>query len=300
MILHEYPVGIRLKFFYKLRSFLDNIPGSQNIDSYASCKSLASNSSSLNEVIFHVLIQFNITMIMIVLLLFQQNVDENTVYKIMYQTDEGKKFMKNFPTDKALNSKAKVEISGIICGHLLNDGVKIGRKGARLLAESIASIFKKEDASIYFDGKAGILYSKANYLANKLKDKIIIEEPATKKIKVDFTSDLAYTTEEINSDDFIRCNPLASLNELMYHWNMAYRKRSHDIKNLKDCRIKDIIDIYKSYGRSDGYFLVCIFETRIYLFKINHNNFHNLKFSRLMRILSLLIRMLYLKISGHN
>ena len=50
MLLREYPIGIRIKFYFKLRTFLESIQGNQyNIGSFPSSKSLSSNVSSLND-----------------------------------------------------------------------------------------------------------------------------------------------------------------------------------------------------------------------------------------------------------
>ncbi|KAL7027230.1 hypothetical protein ACKWTF_005371 [Chironomus riparius] len=235
MLLREYPIGIRIKFYFKLRTFLESIQGNQyNIGSFPSSKSLSSNVSSLNDKLV---------------------LDDRSVFNILNETDEGKRFIRKHPFNKALNVKAKAELSGIICGVVLNEGLKIGRKEAKLLSESICAIYEKEDPKSYFDGKIGVLYSKAVYLGNKLKDKIV-DEPAKKKQRLLSVTEMEFSVEEVNSDDFVRSNPHSTLNELMFHWDLGFRKRSHFMKSHNDCNLKDIINVYKSYSRSDGYFLV--------------------------------------------
>ncbi|KAL7027232.1 hypothetical protein ACKWTF_005371 [Chironomus riparius] len=249
MLLREYPIGIRIKFYFKLRTFLESIQGNQyNIGSFPSSKSLSSNVSSLNDKLV---------------------LDDRSVFNILNETDEGKRFIRKHPFNKALNVKAKAELSGIICGVVLNEGLKIGRKEAKLLSESICAIYEKEDPKSYFDGKIGVLYSKAVYLGNKLKDKIV-DEPAKKKQRLLSVTEMEFSVEEVNSDDFVRSNPHSTLNELMFHWDLGFRKRSHFMKSHNDCNLKDIINVYKSYSRSDGYFLVCNFRKCL-----NHLNLFN-------------------------
>jgi len=76
-------------------------------------------------------------------------------------TDEGRKFLLKYSTGDALSIEAKRELSGLLCGYILNQQKKLGANEISILANSIPSVYTKEIADVFFDGKKGILYSRA-------------------------------------------------------------------------------------------------------------------------------------------
>lgn len=179
------------------------------------------------------------------------------------ETNEGKKFLQNNPADEILSTEAKRELCRSLCGYILNQQKKIGTKEASILAHSIPQFYEKELAEVYFDGRKGILYSKATNMINSWRGKGIYEEPSRKKQKVD-SSDvkkgtLMLKTEEVNSDIFIRSNPFISGDDFDRHWNISRNVRINFIRSSENCPITEILSKYKTYLRSDGYLYVSAF-----------------------------------------
>lgn len=171
-------------------------------------------------------------------------------------SSEGQKFMDEHPVDKVLDEKNKRELVNLVCGTLLSQGAKIGKSGAQTLANSIPKIYTKEKADVYFNGLNGLLYNKAVNLSYKFRDKGVTEPPPKKKQKHEAkTKQLEFSANECSSDDYVRSNSFENFDMLQSHWNNSTKKRIFNI-HQKIGRICDIIDTYKVYSRSDGYYFV--------------------------------------------
>lgn len=182
----------------------------------------------------------------------------------MENTPEGNNFLKTHPVDdNPLSIESKKELCKILCGNLLSQQMKLGVKEILILADSIASYYKKEDPKVFFDGKKGILYHTANNMATTLRKKGMISGPINKKRKIESSQlqnrpSVVFRSEEINSDVYVRSNPFVTGDEFDRHWENSTKYRLNTISSLENANIGDIISKYKTYGRFDGYYYVCL------------------------------------------
>jgi hypothetical protein len=134
-----------------------------------------------------------------------------------------------------------------------------------MLANAIPQYYTKEIASVYFDGKKGVLYSKATNMINKWRGKGMYDEPSRKKQKVELRKTanvkgtLSLKNEELNSDIFVRSNPFTSGDDFDRHWNNSKNVRFNLINNSDNSSITDILSKYKTYSRPDGFYYVSFF-----------------------------------------
>lgn len=174
----------------------------------------------------------------------------------MYGTDEGKKFLLNHPVDKALLENDQRELCKIVCGSLLNDNITLGRKEISIIAKSIPTTYLREKSECYFDGTKGFLYYKSINMKTKFKDHGLIDFPPTKKKKIsEVEESLTFSKEECTSDDFVKTHPYDSSEGFQFHWKQSTKKRLAELK-LETRSNSIIIDKYKSYSRSDGFYFV--------------------------------------------
>lgn len=127
------------------------------------------------------------------------------------------------------------------------------------MSESIPKIYPGEDSGVYYDGcSKGILYSIAINMSNKMMKQ---DGPASKKLKtVQNTTAETFSSSECISDTYVRNNPYETSDIMQAHWKNSSKKRGHELKNLKeDSSIQDIVNLYRTFGRSDGYYYVSIY-----------------------------------------
>lgn len=191
----------------------------------------------------------------------------------MNNTSEGKRFGMAHPQNEILSMNDKRDLCKILCAHLLLDGMFIGTKEAKVLADSISQYFIKENPNVYFEGDSGLLYSKAKNMINSLRQKSVIPGPAKRKkpnsLHENINQDKMFGSEEINSDDFVKSNPFDVSDLLISHWKNSINLRHYNLKKLdQNSKIQDIIELYKTYQRTDGYYFVSSFLNIFLLSKI--------------------------------
>jgi len=73
------------------------------------------------------------------------------------------------------------------------------------------------------------------------------------------------------SDEYVKASPFEASDIMQIHWKDSAKKRIYHMQQMTG-NIHNIIDCYKTYSRSDGYYFVSL---RINIMQYFFNNFFN-------------------------
>jgi len=178
----------------------------------------------------------------------------------MNGTEEGRKLMLEHPCDKVLVDHERRELSRLICGHLLNENISLGKKEIAIIAKSIPNVYSKEKAECYFESGKGFLYYKSVNMKSRFRDHGMILPPPNKKYKVQEDATKAnYSREECVSDEYIKNHPFESNDQFNFHWKQSANRRIAEIQMDNTQSSAGILETYKTFRRSDGYYYVRFF-----------------------------------------
>jgi hypothetical protein len=172
------------------------------------------------------------------------------------KTPEGRSFAKNVDKSEPLSIKDKKKLSQIFAAYILEEFGKCSNIQFKALAQEIAEIFPKEDATTYF-GKpqGGYLYNKFYYLQSKSKK----EKPDNSFIKMSDNRRSqkisTYTSTMLESDAFVKSHPQENTDMLKFHWQNSSGVRRNLVLNST---LEQVIEVYKTFSRSDGYMMVSL------------------------------------------
>jgi hypothetical protein len=184
---------------------------------------------------------------------------------LLHNTEQGKKFMKKIKSMKdPLTIEQKKMLCLIISGYYVENNLKLETKHMTKFAIEIASIFSAENPTTYVSTncKGGMLYNKYHNLNYKLRrldpDYVFVQKRKGKQEKME-TEDSPYhpTAEEKTSDDYVRNNAFDQSRAFYKHWDDSVNFRKFNISAVGSNEpINDILLMYPSYGRPDGWTLV--------------------------------------------